>query len=106
MKLAGKPRRLLWTSVVAVTLTAGTFAAAPPGLTSAWRTQAVAIDGMTAEWPKLEPLPRGPEIAVTNDDQFVYFLVSSTDEAVRDLLATGLILWLDASGGKAQTFGV
>ena len=98
--------RLLWASGVAATLAAATLAAAPAGLTSAWRGEAVTIDGLPSEWPKLEGLPRGPEISVANDDQFVYLFVSSGEEGMRDLLATGLVLWLDPNGGKAQTFGV
>ena len=100
------PRCLLSASVVAVAFATGTLGAAQRGLPSTWRTEPVAIDGMPSEWPKLELLPRGPEIGVTNDDQFIYFLVSSGEEVVRDLLATGLILWLDPNGGKAQTFGI
>jgi hypothetical protein len=83
-----------------------TAAAAPPGLTSTWRTQPIAIDGMTAEWPKAETLPRGPDVSVANDEEFLYIAVSTSDDGIRSLLETGLIVWIDTAGGKAQTFGI
>jgi hypothetical protein len=81
-------------------------AAAPPGLTSTWRTHAVNIDGMASEWPKLESIARGPEVGAVNDEEFLYLAVSTNDDAIRPLLETGLIVWLDPNGAKAQTFGV
>jgi len=100
-----RPARLLAT-VAVVCMLSMVATAAPPGITSVWLTQPVAIDGVTSEWPKLEPLLRGPEIGVANDDEFLYLAVSTTDDAIRSLLATGLIVWLDPNGAKATTFGV
>jgi hypothetical protein len=79
---------------------------APAGLMSTWRTSPVTIDGITDEWSKLETMDGGPAVAVMNDRDSLYLAVMTNDRKVRGLLATGLILWFDASGGKAQTLGL
>jgi hypothetical protein len=75
-------------------------------LTSVWRTQDITIDGIAAEWPEVTALDKGPAVAAANDSEFLYLTVSSKDQDVKPVLATGLILWFDAAGGRAQTFGI
>ena len=76
------------------------------GITSAWRTGTVSIDGSSAEWTTLEPLERGPAIGAVNDGEFLYLIVSAREPESIGSLSTGLIVWLDAAGKRTQTFGV
>jgi hypothetical protein len=89
---------------LACTLTAAVLAA--PALTSTWLAHPVAVDGMPDEWPKLDPLEKGVTAAVSNDDQYLYLTIASNDPDARAVMATGLIVWFDPSGGKTQTFGI
>jgi hypothetical protein len=85
---------------------AGGVLAAPIGVTSQWKTTDIAIDGETSDWPHLERIEKGPSIGAVNDGEFLYLAVFSNDTGIRGPLATGLILWFDPAGGKAQTFGL
>lgn len=80
--------------------------AADPVLTARWRDAAVMVDGSAEEWPGLERVGTGPVVGVQNDGTTLYLAVASNDETVRLQLATGLIVWLDNTAKKAQTFGV
>ena len=90
----------------AAILAAAVVVAAPAGLTSVWRTENVAVDGLPADWPKLEPLERGPAVGAVNDDEFLHLAVSTNDPQLLGLVASGLIVWIDPAGGRAQTFGL
>ena len=48
----------------------------------------------------------GPAVAAQNDDTSLYLAIASNDPTVRVQLATGLIVWLDATARRRQTFGV
>jgi hypothetical protein len=87
-------------------LLAAVVVAAAAGLTSGWRTDAVAVDGLSAEWAKLEPLERGLLVGAVNDAEFLYLVVAARDAESIPYLATGLIVWLDPAGRRAETFGV
>jgi hypothetical protein len=93
-------------SVLAAGALSAALLAAPPALVSAWRSGAIAVDGSTDEWAALETLEGKISAAAANDSEFLYLAVSGADPATRALLATGLIVWLDPSGGKGQTFGI
>ena len=80
--------------------------AAPAGLTSAWRTEVVAVDGLSSEWQKLEPLDRGPSVGAVNDGEFLYLVVAARDPESIAYLSTGLIVWLDSAGRRAESFGL
>jgi hypothetical protein len=80
--------------------------AAPAGLTSGWRTEAVAVDGLLAEWGQLAPLERGALVGAVNDAEFLYLAVAARDPDSIAYLAAGLIVWLDPGGRRAETFGV
>jgi hypothetical protein len=98
--------RAPFAGAVALCALGAALAAAPAPLTSAWRTAAVAIDGAADEWPTVETVDKNLFAAAVNDDQFLYLTVSATSPGMRALLATGLIVWLDPTGKKEQTFGI
>ena len=80
--------------------------AVPAGFTSGWKADAVAVDGLSAEWPKLEPLDRGPFVGAVNDADYLYLMVAAKDPQSIPYLAEGLIVWLDPAGRRAETFGL
>jgi hypothetical protein len=80
--------------------------AAAPSITATWRSGDVAVDGSLAEWPGLERVDGGPAVAAQNDGAALYLAVATNDVEVREQLAMGLVVWLDSTGRKAQTFGV
>lgn len=85
------------------------FAAVVPvaaGLTSAWRAADIAVDGLAGEWPALEPIERGPVVGAANDGEFLYLVVSAREPDVIAQVAGGLIVWLDPTGRRAETFGL
>jgi hypothetical protein len=90
--------------LLAVAWTAAVLTAA--GLTSRWRTEAVGVDGLATDWPALDVVDRGVAVGAVNDDEFLHLVVTSEDAESAGLLATGLIVWLDASGRRAETFGL
>ena len=75
-------------------------------LSATWRTGDIAVNGSAAEWTGLTPAGQGLMIAVQNDGHALFLVVTSSDATVRRQLATGLVVWLDGSAKKAQTFGV
>ena len=85
---------------------AATTRAADPALAAAWRDTAVDVDGSLAEWPHLERVGAGPLVGARNDGSALYLAVASNDVTVRQQIATGLIVWFDRTGGRAQTFGL
>lgn len=80
--------------------------AVPAGLTSRWRTEAVTVDGLSAEWQTPELLDRGVIVGAVNDGEFLYLVVSAKDPESIAYLSTGLIVWLDPGGRRAVTFGL
>ena len=80
--------------------------AAPAGLTSGWRTETVTVDGMSSEWRTLEPLERGPAVGAVNDGEFLFLVVSARDPESIAHVSSGLIVWLDPSGRRGETFGL
>jgi hypothetical protein len=91
---------------LAATLLSIAVLAAPAPVRSAWRTQPIAVDGLSADWTNTESLERGPAVGAVNDDEFLHLVVSSKDPAVGGPLLTGLIVWIDPAGRRAQTFGI
>jgi hypothetical protein len=98
--MAGIPMRL------STVLLSALVVAAPAAVTSSWRTEAVAVDGLPAEWQRLEPLEGGPLVGAANDGDFLYLVVAARDPDSIAYLATGLIVWLDPAGRRAETFGL
>jgi hypothetical protein len=93
-------------SVLAAAALSAALVAAPPQIVSVWRSTAITVDGSADEWPALQTLEGKVSAAAGNDSEFLYLAVSGSDPATRALLAGGLIVWLDPSGGRGQTFGI
>ena len=81
-------------------------AATPQRLSGSWRTQPITVDGLTGDWPPLTSLERGPQIGAVNDGEFLHLAVSTRDPDLLGLLASGLIVWIDLTGRRSQTFGL
>jgi hypothetical protein len=82
---------------------------AAPGVASRWKDaeRQVAIDGRMSEWSELISYEQRVSVAAFNDAQHLYLAIAASDLARRrQLLAAGLIVWLDATGGKKETFGI
>ena len=81
--------------------------AAPVRMNSA-AASTITIDGHVDEWPQLEPLEETHvSAAAQNDGRNLYLLIATSDQARRrQLLAAGVIVWLDADGGKKRNFGI
>ncbi len=75
-------------------------------LMATWRAADISIDGSLTDWAQLSRVGQGPLVGVQNDDRALYLAVASSDAVVRPQLATGLVVWIDRAGGKAQTFGL
>ncbi len=73
---------------------------------AAWRATDLQMDGSLGDWPSLARVDDGPVVAAQNDAETLYLAVASNDPIVREQLARGLVVWLDAAKRKAQTFGV
>ena len=91
---------------LSILLLSAVVAAAPAGFTGGWRTEAVAVDGLSVEWPKLDPLERGPLVGAVNDADSLYLVIAARDPDSIAYLSAGLIVWLDPAGRRAETFGV
>ncbi len=83
-----------------------TTRAADDVIAAGWRSSTIDVDGALADWNRLEPVRHGPLVAAQNDQDALYLVVASDDATVRRQLATGLIVWMDASDRRAQTFGL
>lgn len=71
--------------------------------------QSLTIDGNLDDWgAEVQALnQKGLRVAIANDDAYLYLGLSTDDPAVqRQVITRGLIVWLDAGGGKKKTFGV
>jgi hypothetical protein len=75
-------------------------------IVATWRTAEIAVDGSTADWESLARIGEGPAVSARNDVDDLYLAIASSDPMVRVQLATGLIVWLDASGRRQQSFGL
>jgi hypothetical protein len=77
-------------------------------LASQWRAAPIAVDGKPDEWSALTPFEAVHlAVGVSNDDRTLQIALTSSDQARRrQLVAAGVIVWLDAGGGKKRSFGV
>ena len=81
--------------------------AAAESIASHWRSREIRVDGVNDEWQNTVSFEDAMNIGAINDDQFLYLTVITSDEQRRRQFATaGLIVWLDASGGRKQSFGI
>jgi hypothetical protein len=94
---------------VATLVTAAGLARAAEKLVSAWADTPLAIDGANDEWQNRATYLKdeGLSVGVMNDTDFLYVVVAASEPQRRMQLArAGLIIWLDSTGRKAQTFGI
>ena len=90
-----------------IALSISSWLAAAQTVNSRWKDQEIKIDGAAGEWPVLTPLDDNIAIAAANDTQDLYLAIATSDaQRRRQLAITGLIVWLDAAGGKKETFGI
>jgi len=77
---------------------------------SHWRRNAVVANGSEDEWltpPQYYDGDRQANIRMMNDAEAIYLCFSTRDEALKkQLLMTGLTVWLDPAGEKNKTFGI
>jgi uncharacterized membrane protein YgcG len=101
-------RRITWPLALVVLFTGVRPCAAPERLPASWATQPATVDGQSAEWAALSPLADSHvSVGVENDGQYLYLVVSTSDQARRQQLAVaGLDIWFDAAGGKKRAFGI
>lgn len=72
-------------------------------------SQPIVVDGNLDDWgSSVQSLSKkGVRVAVANDDEYLYLGLSTDDPNVqRQVMARGLLVWLDAEGGKGKTFGI
>ena len=95
----------------ALTATAAALSPAHPAaqasaIVATWKTSDIVIDGSMADWAVLTRIGDGPAVAAMNDATHLYLAVASNDPTVRVQLATGLIVWIDGTARRQQTFGL
>lgn len=77
-----------------------------PAVIATWRDADVAVDGSMTDWTRLTRVGTGPAVAAQNDGTALYLAIASSNPTVRVQLATGLIVWLDGTAQRRQTFGL
>lgn len=102
-------RRFVAALPLVIAVSMSTHAATRPSLPSAWRTSDIVVDGSDAEWTvALAPIAGTPLFAsIVNDDDHVFVRLRVTERAAMEqLVRGGLLVWFDAKGGDARTFGI
>ncbi len=104
------PCRLPMLLLLALTALASAIAyASTPERSSAWRDRDIKIDGSDEEWRGQE-LPVQKQhfsLGIMNDGEWIYICLPTKDVGTRTQIANaGLVVWLDAEGGKKRRFGV
>ena len=106
-QVSGRPVLPVLLTTWALLLSAvGSTFEADTNIAAAWLEGDVAVDGSVADWSRLERIDDGPALAVRNDHTTLYLVVASSDVTVREQLARGLNVWLDAAGRHGETFGL
>lgn len=77
-------------------------------LQSSAPAEPVTVDAQLAEWAgKLNHLGNNLSVGVQNDAEFLYVALSTTNlQHISQIMQLGLILWIDPSGAREETFGV
>ena len=104
-------RRFVAVLVTASVVSSAVWAATRPSIPSAWRTADIQIDGNDAEWTStLAAVPAPSAVAsmsVENDATHVFVRIRTSDPAtMQQIVRGGLLVWFDAKGGDAKTFGI
>jgi hypothetical protein len=90
-------------------LASATALAAAAERASTWRDRDIRIDGQDDDWRGLTLPVKGERFAlgVLNDGEFLYLCLPTKDPGTRSQIERqGLVVWLDKSGGKRESFGV
>jgi hypothetical protein len=79
-------------------------------LASSWPDQTIFIDGKAPEWAGREAYYSegdGFKVGFFNDDRYLYiYLATWNRQKEMQILMNGLTVWIDATGGKNETFGI
>jgi len=82
------------------------MAASDPVVLSEWKSKDLVVDGRIADWSRLTAVDKGPAVAVANDAEFLYVVISATDPGMRHTLQQGLVLWFDPTSTKKPDRGI
>ncbi len=78
-------------------------------IASRWKDDAIRVDGKNDDWAGKTELIQAKKLTVgfSNDSDFVYVMLSTTDRATSRMLMTqGLTVWFDTAGGRTKVFGI
>ena len=90
-----------------VLVTGAAIVSAADAIASHWREREIHIDGVNDDWEDTFYNKDVGTIGVVNDERYLYLsIVTSDQQRRRQFVAQGLIVWLDAKGGKKQSFGI
>jgi hypothetical protein len=76
---------------------------------SQWANEPIKIDGQTTEWESVLSYDEDLDVSygIQNDDHSLYMAFVTTDQELqRQMMMRGLVLWVDADGGKEKDFGI
>jgi hypothetical protein len=76
---------------------------------SIWRDREITIDGRDTEWHGARVILEDASVGfgIINDADYLYLTLSVSDPAIQaQILRQGFTVWLDAHGGKSESFGV
>lgn len=93
--------------MVGAVLTVSVAARNDDPVTSRWRTDDIRVDGVMTDWPALTFVTKEVAMAVANDREHLYLVVSTSDPAVLGMIMrAGLAVYVDPKGKKGQAFGL
>lgn len=76
-------------------------------INSRWRTEDMKVDGAINEFAALTSIQQGVAATAANDGEVLHLVMTVSDPAVRQrLMVAGVIVYLDASNKKRETFGI
>lgn len=76
---------------------------------SHWNDQAIAVDGVEDDWVGRQVYVEDLKgvIGVVNDSEYIYVSISTQrEDLLRQMMMSGLTVWLDGDGKKKREFGV
>lgn len=107
--VAKKTRKLAAVTGMLVLLMCQAGCAAKP-VAGRWCEDQMTIDGSDGEWsdtPQYYDPDRQTILRVANNGEAVFLCLAISDRVLtRQIMRTGLTVWLDPRGEKAQTFGI
>jgi len=103
-------RTIIYTAVVLVLCVTGLAARTKRASTdSHWRTTDITVDGVPTDWagPLVAFNDQPVSIAAANDSEFLYFVLTTSEQGVRmQIMRRGLVVWFDPGGGDKKHFGI